>query len=403
MSQRGVTQVAMMGDPRRRFWLVALGWLAFTLATERWMAWGDPIRLLYATDELQYESMAKAAPGLTDAPVSAAAGQRVTAHWLVGVVSDATSLGLHTVYRIVAYAFLLAIAAVMVELCVVFRLPEWASVLALGIVLTNPYTVRLLVVAPAMLSDAVLVLGVAIALLGLAAERPWLAVAGCVVAVLGREMGLPVALGTCAWLTARRLLVPAALAVIAPLGAFGAVKIIGETFAEPNPSAHAFTVVSPLLRLPGTVGLLADHIGRIVIAAPVALASLTAALLVLGLRHQLSLRQDPFCAALLLTALMLVQVVVFNPDWVQHNESRLAALGIVPLAMAAAEAVVRTGVKLSWSITVVAAGGVAVASLQHRFSDSGLLVSGAVYVTVAMLIAGALALLILLSSRRNVR
>ena len=355
--------------------------------------------MLYSSDELQYESVARAAPGLADAGVSAAAGQRLTVHWLVGVVSHGTGLGLHMVYRIVAYACLLAIAAVVVELCLAFRLPDWAAVLALGIVLTNPYTVRLLLIAPAMVSDALLVLGIAVALLGLARDSPWLAVAGCVVAVLGREMGLPVALGVCGWLAAQRRLAPAVAAVVAPAGAFAAAKIVGETFAQPDPSARAFTIVSPLLRLPGTARLLVDHVGRVVIAAPVALACLIAALLVLGFRHQLRVRLDPFGAALLLTSLVVLQVLVFNPDWVQHNEPRLAALGIVPLAMAAASAVVRTGVRLSGSMTVVAASGIAVASLQHRFSFSARFISGGVFVTLEVLIAAVLAGLVLLSGR----
>jgi hypothetical protein len=155
--------------------------------------------------------------------------------------------------------------------------------------------------------------------------------------------------------------------------------------------------------LPGTGRLLADHVGRIVIAAPLALATLAAALLVLGLRRQLHLRRDPLGAALLLAALLVLQIVVFNPEWVQHNESRLAALAIVPLAMAAAAAVVRTGVSLSGSGTAVAACGIAVASLHHRFSYSGLLVSGAVFVAVELVVAGALALLLLLLCRPDAR
>jgi len=359
------------------------------------MDWGRPIRLLYASDELQYEAMARAAPGLTDSPVSAAAGQRVAAHWVVGTLADATGLGLHTVYRIVAYACLLALAWLMVELCIAFQLPGWAAVLALGLVLTNPYTVRLLLIAPAMVSDMLLVLGVALALLGLAAERPWLAVAGCVVAVLGREIGIPVALGVCGWLAAQRRVVPAVLAVVLPVGAFAVAKVVGETFSLPDPSARAFTIASPLLRLPGTARLLTDHVGRVVIAAPVALATLLAALIVLGRRHELRLRQDPLGAALLLTALVMLQVVAFNPDWVHRNESRLGALGIVPLAMAAAAAVARTGLSLSGRATIVTALGIAVASLQHRFSWSGLFVSGAAFVAVESAVAVVLAVLVL--------
>jgi hypothetical protein len=134
----------------------------------------------------------------------------------------------------------------------------------------------------------------------------------------------------------------------------------------------------------------------------VALATLIAALVVLGLRRELRLRQDPLGAALLLTALVMLQVVAFNPDWVHRNESRLAALGVVPLAMAAAAAVARTGLRLSRRATIGAALGIAVASLQHRFSYGGLFVSGALYVAVEVSVAAALAVLVLHFGRRVV-
>jgi len=44
-----------------RLGIAAAGWIAFACATTRWMEWGRPIRLGYATDELQYESIARAA------------------------------------------------------------------------------------------------------------------------------------------------------------------------------------------------------------------------------------------------------------------------------------------------------------------------------------------------------
>ena len=389
---------------RGRLLLIAFGWLAFTSATEKWMRWGDPIRLHYATDELQYQAIARAAPGLpAKGVVSAAASQRLTAHWLTGIVAASTGLGLHTTYRIAASVVLLGIATIAVQLCLAFRLQEWVAALALGSILTNAYTTRVLMFAPAMLSDALLVLGVSIALLGLALDRPWLATAGCVVAVLGRETGLPVAVGVCVWLAVQRKLAPAVTALAASVVTFGSAKLVGETFALPDPSARAFTVISPMLRLPRTAGLLADHLGRVVIAAPVALVVLLAALLVLGLGHRLRLQRDPLAAALLLTALVMLQVVAFNPEWVMHNETRLAALGIVPLSMATAAAVDRTGIRLSRPWTLAVAVGIGLASLHHGYTYSGLLVSRYWYVAVETAVAASLAVCVLVLGTRGQR
>jgi hypothetical protein len=363
------------------------------------MEWGEPIRLNYAHDELQYESIARAAPGLPHVDVSAAASQRFVSHWLVGVFADVTQFGLHTAYRIAAFACLLGIAFVVVRLAVAFELPLSAGVLALGLVITNPYAWRLLLIAPAMLSDGLLVLGVAIALLGMVEKRPWLATAGCIVAVIGRETGLPVAVGVCVWLALQHRRRPAALALILPAVVFGAVKAVGESFAFADPPAGQFTIVSPILRLPGTARELADHFGRVVIAAPTALAILCAALFVLARRRSVRLGATPLTAALLLAALVVLQPVAFNPDWVQHNETRLAALGIVPLALAAAAAFGRTPAATSRAAGVAAALLVAVASLHHRYTWGGLVESPRAFVAVEALASIALAALVVVQAR----
>jgi hypothetical protein len=363
------------------------------------MEWGEPIRRNYATDELQYESIARAAPGLPHVDISAAASQRFVSHWLVGVLADVTHLGIHTSYRIATFACLFAIALVVVRLAVAFELPLSAGVVALGLVITNPYAWRLLLIAPAMLSDGLLVLGVAVALLGVVEERPWLATAGCIVAVLGRETGLPVAVGVCVWLALQHRRVPAALALILPAAIFSGVKAVGESFAFSDPPAGQFTIVSPILRLPGTARELADHFGRVVIAAPTALAILCAALLVLGRRRSVKLGATPLTAALLLAALVVLQPVAFNPDWVQHNETRLAALGIVPLALAAAAAFARTPVAASRAAGFAASVLIAVASLHHRYTWGGLVESPRAFVAIETLASVALVALIVAQAR----
>jgi hypothetical protein len=354
------------------------------------MEWGEPIRRNYATDELQYESFARAAPGLPHAPVSAAAAQRFGAHWAVGLLSDLTGIGLHTTYRVVAYACLATLAVVVVRLTHACALPDWAAVVALGLVLTNPYTCRLVLIAPAMLSDDLLVLGVAVALLGLAQERPWLGVAGCTVAVLGREGGLAAAVGVCVWLAFRKRVVPAVVALLLPTIVFGAIKAIGAQASLPNPSARAFTVLSPLLRLPGTTRELADHFGRVVLAAPVSFAVLLFSIAVLASRGRLRFAATPFGAAMLLASLVVLQPALFNPEWVQHNESRLAALGIVPLALGAAAAWARTGIRPSRMAMAAIVGGIAVSSLHHRYTWGGLYETPSAFVSIEFAVAVAI-------------
>jgi hypothetical protein len=163
----------------------------------------------------------------------------------------------------------------------------------------------------------------------------------------------------------------------------------------PDPSASAFTVVSPLLDLPGTARELADHFGRVVLASPSSLAILAAGLGALWLKRRLRSAGTPLLAALLLAALVVLQPAAFNPEWVQHNESRLAALGIVPLALAAAAALARTRAVLSRSAITVLVIGVALTSLHHRYTWGGLVETGPVFVAVEAVVAVVLFVLVL--------
>jgi len=373
---------------------VAAGWLVFTLATARWMDWGEPIRLHYTTDELQYEALARAAPGLPTEPVTAAAGQRLAPHWIVGVLCDASGIGLHTLYRLVALVVLAALALVVARLTASSGLPLWASAIALGLVMTNPYTCRLLVIAPAMLSDTILVLGSALALLGLVEANAVLAIVGAIVSVCGREGGLAVATGVCVWFALRRRAHAAFAAAAAPALIFAALKIIGSRASLPNPSASDFTVVGPLLHLSRHARELAEHTARVILASPVAVAVLVVALLLLSAGRRRVRRASPLAASLLLTVLLFLQPLAFNPAWVHENESRLASLGIVPLALAAALSWLEIRRQPSRLTIVVTLAAVAVSSLQHRYTWGATYETPARFVGIAVAAAVVVAALV---------
>jgi len=105
-------------------------------------------------------------------------------------------------------------------------------------------------------------------------------------------------------------------------------------------------------------------------------------------------------AELLLAALTVLQALAFNPEWVQHNESRLAALGIVPLAFAAAAALGATSALASRPAAALFVAGVALASLHHRYTWSGLVASPAAFVALEAVVAAVLAILVLRSGAR---
>ncbi len=61
-------------------------WLGFVWATTHWYSWQQMIDLRYGTDMVEYERVARAAPGLPDQPLPSQHADRFIPHYLVGVV-----------------------------------------------------------------------------------------------------------------------------------------------------------------------------------------------------------------------------------------------------------------------------------------------------------------------------
>ncbi|MBD0328662.1 MAG: hypothetical protein ICV64_00950 [Thermoleophilia bacterium] len=388
---------------------VLAAWVAFVLVTTRWMAWGEPVREGYALDVLQYEAVAEAAPGLPPGGASAVVLQRLPVHWTVGILSDATGLDLHATYRVATGLVLAALVLVVDRLLAPLRLGVGAYAVCAGIALTNPYTTRFYLVAPGLLGDAVFVLGTALALLGLVRVRAALVLGGLALALLARQSALPVAVVAALWVlragawraAGRAALAAYAGAVAVPLAALTAwIAVAAARPASDIPAAGDFTVLGVLDDLPGTASLLAEHVGRAAIAFPSLIALLAVVLALLLRARRLGAVPFPGWGALAVGGAVAAQPLVFNPLWLHGNETRLAALGVVPLATALGVLLAVSGVAAAWDsgrLAVVLGALVAATSLHHLYT--AVPVTRGQYLGLALLASTALAVLAVLPLR----
>src|SRR5216117_2074420 len=87
---------------------VAIGgaWLAFVWATTHWYSWQRTVDLLFGSDMVEYERVARAAPGLPDQPLPSQHADRFVPHYLVGPGSDVLHVGVRPLYYACAFALL---------------------------------------------------------------------------------------------------------------------------------------------------------------------------------------------------------------------------------------------------------------------------------------------------------
>ena len=68
---------------------VAAAWLAAVWATTHWYSWQRTIDLLFGSDVVEYERVARASPGFPSEPLPSQHADRFVPHYLIGLLSDA--------------------------------------------------------------------------------------------------------------------------------------------------------------------------------------------------------------------------------------------------------------------------------------------------------------------------
>jgi hypothetical protein len=370
--------------------LAVLGvWATFVAVVQRWPSWEEAVRVQFAADMAVYEVIARAAPGLPDTDILRAYAQRFPPHWLVGVLAEATDIGLHTLYRTVAI-LCIALVLVTVHLTLVgLALDVHAHVLALGAVAASAYPVHYLLAAPGMLSDGVFVLGLSVLLLGFARGSLGVAIAGLALATIGRQTALPVAVVAAvlaafhpSWRAVRAQAVGAF--VLVPAAIYVVLYVVSDSFSRPRPAGlDDLTVIGFMTGLRP----IADHVGR------VGLGIVVPGALVMGawLRTRRPLPWTP----LLVAAAVAAQPLLLGPLANKSNEPRLAGLAAPALAVAAG-LLLRNG-GLGRAETAICAAAIAVGGLHHRYTIAGL---GSNWAWASVEVAAGLVVLVVLTRGR---
>jgi hypothetical protein len=346
---------------RRLTPLAVLGlWSALALVVQRWATIADGIREQYAFDVSYYQVIARAAPSFPDERVLRPYAERFPAHWLVGTLADLTGASLESVYRVVGFAFVAAAVVATHAAIRTLRLDPRGHAVALGLLAASAYPLHYLLAAPGMVSDGLFLAGLATMLLGFVRGRLALVVGGLVLATLGRQTAVPVALVAGVWVAVapawRPRRAPAvAITVIAPGAVYVLLRTVGADFASPHVGdVHDLTIVGFLV----SPSLFAEHVARTVLGIAVPAA------LVLGLWWRT--RSHLPRGSLLVSALIVAQPFVLGPSSAGDNETRLAALALPALALAAGALLAHA--RLGRNETVVLVAAIAVAGLHPRYT-----------------------------------
>jgi hypothetical protein len=387
--------------------VAAIGCTGFVAATNRWL--GSATIHPWGHDLAVYAQIARAAPHLPHGFIGSAYTQRFGIHYLVGLVS-ALGLSLHASYRVVSLVVIVLLVLAARRVVATVAVGAAAGALALSAFLLNPWsTLRDGILEPASLPDTLFVLGLAVALLGLARVRPWVVAAGLVVAVIGRQTALLAALATLPWMAVapgwrergRERLGHDSLVVLAPTAiAFGAIVLVVRPFTRTFAPGFPHDTILALLE-PSGLHDLVSHSARVAEPLIVPVAVLLT-VLALGWRGGVRPRALPFVfrGCLLISAAVVVQPLFISPHFpgFASNEQRLAGLGLLPLCAAlgvAIDAAVRAGaLRLTRPAVAVAVGAFAVGSLHPSFNDFGPSSTGQFVpteVAVALIAAAALA------------
>lgn len=359
---------------------VAAGWLAAVWATTHWYSWQRTIDLLFGSDVVEYERVARAAPHFPTEPLPSQHADRFVPHYLIGLLSDALHAPDRIVYYVAAFV-LLGVIVLLVDRAldgVPLGLFEYAVVI--GAVVANPYLFRFLAICPGRLADSVFIVGGLLALLGVLRTDGRLLVAGLVIATLGRsEAVFPLALLApfAVWFAPDRRAEPprrrglVALATLAvPLATYGLVRLADHTFSvRDHPRFFGLTILGTFRDLPGSSGHLGMHLARIFVGIAAAVALIAAALAV---RHVAGAGRLPFSfwAALAAGIAVSGEAFLLNPVWINGSEPLLAALGAAFLVIAGGIALGTTDARrrlASWPAWVALAALAAI-SLNHRYA-----------------------------------
>lgn len=362
----------------------ALGFCAIVVVTTRYT---DPQadRLMIeeaAGDSYSYLAIAEAAPGVPHEKVQFHHAQRFAIPYAIGVVHSVVPVSVHHLFLGAVLVIEIAILVVFAGMLDRFAISRDTALLALAMLVFNPWAFRHYLTYPEMVNDLGFVLGLAILVRGLVTGGIGSVVMGQLIASLSRQTGLLLFPLVLVWVwrdagdwrqrSARsRVAVCAAVGCIAA-AVYVATGVIASAFAEPSQNAQHILGLAAWLAHEFDPAVLGSMLLRMfaVIAIPVAcFAGLS--------RRARTDAADSSAVPLLLFACACawIQPLLAGPAVTGGNGERLVGLGLLPLVLALAIAVRDRNVALfapRSPLLVVAIGLLALGSLHHVYTSPGL-------------------------------
>ena len=370
--------------------LVLAALLGFAALIQHWYTIAEGISTHFAADVRSYEAMARAAPHFPTTKILQPFAERFPFHWLVGVTSDA-GVSLDLVYRVASIACLLGVVFTVHATLSRLGLALSEYGLAMAALVASAYPFHYLLASPGMLTDAMLVLGESLLLLGFVRGWLWLVLLGLAVGSLGRQTMVPVGLVAALWAYAAPAWRPhrlrtAALCALVPGAIYLVLNLVARRFGYPEPGGwHDLSVLGFF-----DEGWWAtvQHFGRVFLGVGVPLA--------LALGAWLRNRNDVPRGALLVGATIAAQPFVLGPSSNGGNEPRLAGLAAPALVVAAGALL--WGSRLSRAETLIAGTAIVVAGLHSRYTHGPLMRN---YVWAGAEVAAAIILVVVIGRRSH--
>lgn len=321
--------------------------LGFVAATNRWMSWDAGFRLLLPHDEADYRIIASAAPRLPSVRLPEQHAQRFPFHYVVGLVAHAFGIPVDSVYTgamiLVAVLLVLLLSTVLTTI----GTSDAVFVVCLAVFVLNAYSLRYYGIAPGMMVDLVFEAALTVALLGLLRRAYLLVIVGIVGATLARQSAVPASVAVAAWLYLgpgwkgvggqwARVMRSGGAVLASAVVYIVLVRVSAPFSASTTPDFKHWTVLADVEGLPSGLGDLGQHflrsanglfsVGALIVAAAVG-----------DLRGTRAERLPvEFWWCMLVSASIVVQPVIFSPEYAAHNETRLAVLALPTLVCALA-------------------------------------------------------------------
>lgn len=247
--------------------------LVFLYATRYQLSFKEAIDWVQATDVHEYLVIASAAPGFPVERISVHFSQRWIPHYLVGFLSYSSRMELPSAYALANLAVLASILLVTLRILLKQARDEMFGLLFFLILALSAFSFRLNVFVPGLLADLVFVLGLTIALSGLASKTIAFVLCGAIVATAGKQLSILALPGLCLYVFVvfsaihgkAKAALSAGLVCAATMGFYAFLVYSSTGFAVPNTMTIStlLSVIPWLFSDRFSVTLFLEHLVRI--------------------------------------------------------------------------------------------------------------------------------------------